>query len=258
MISKKIGFIGGGRAAKIFLGGFQRAGEMPEDVVVSDTNIDALNGLKEEFPGIRTALGDNRQAAMQDIVFIGLHPPVMTNVLSEIQAHLNADSILVSLAPKLTIARIAEMLDGFQRIVRMIPNAPSIINEGYNPIVFSKTFSDAERGELLSIFATLGESPEVGEELLEAYTILTAIGPTYLWFQLYELQELGKSFGLSDHQLEEGILKMVTGTVKTMYNSGLPPQEVMDLILLKPLAEEEENIKNIYRSKLEALYSSLK
>ena len=255
---KKVGFIGGGRAAKIFLGGFQRAGEMPEDIVVSDTNIDVLNGLKEEFPGIRIAPDDNRQAAMQDIIFVALPFSVMGKVLSEIQPHLNADSILVSLAPKLTITRISEMLKGFQRIVRMTPNAPSIVNEGYNPVVFSKSFNVVEKEELLTLFATLGESPEVPEEHLEAYTILTAIGPTYFWFQLYELQELGKSFGLSGQQLEEGISKMVTGAVKTMYSSGLSPQEVMDLILLKPLAEEEENIKNIYSSKLETLYSSLK
>lgn len=255
---KKTSFIDGGRAARIFLGGFHKAGKMPDDIVVSDINIDNLNSLKEKFPEIRIAPKDNRAAAMQDIIFVALHPPVMVNVLSEIKPHLNKNSILISLVPKLTISKISEILNGFQRIIRMIPNAPSIVNEGFNPIVFSKSFSDADRQALLSIFATLGESPEVSEELLEAYTILTAIGPTYLWFQLYELQKLGKSFGLSENQLEEGILKMVTGTVKTMYSSGLPPQEVMDLILIKPLAEDEENIKSSDRSKLDTLYNTLK
>jgi pyrroline-5-carboxylate reductase len=51
---------------------------------------------------------------------------------------------------------------------------------------------------------------------------------------------------------------MVTGTVKTMYESELAPESVIDLIPVKPLADEEENIKSIYRSKLPSLYKRLK
>jgi hypothetical protein len=37
-----------------------------------------------------------------------------------------------------------------------------------------------------------------------------------------------------------------------------PPIEVMDLIPVKPLGEEEANIRNIYRTKLQGLYGKLK
>jgi pyrroline-5-carboxylate reductase len=254
---KSIGFIGGGRVTKIILGGFQKAGSISKNIVVSDSNIDVLNSLKEKYTKI-SITQDNKQAAMQDIVFVALHPPVMSTIISEIRPYLKSGSIFVSLATKLTIAKISEMLGGFQRIVRMTPNAPSIINEGYNPVVFSEALTETEKNSLLGLFTSLGESPVVSEKMLEAYAIITAMSPTYLWFQLYELHDLGKSFGLSDQELEEGILKTVDGTVKTMYKSGLSPEEVMDLIPVKPLGDEEENIKNIYRSKLEALYEKIR
>jgi pyrroline-5-carboxylate reductase len=150
------------------------------------------------------------------------------------------------------------MLGGFSRIVRMTPNAPSIIGEGYNPVVFSRALAGAEKEALKGLFSSLGESPEVDEEKLEAYSIVTAMGPTYLWFQLYELHKMGRSFGLSDEDLKNGISKAVTGAVGTMYESGLPPEEVMDLIPVKPLGEDEEDIKKIYRSRLEAVFEKLK
>jgi pyrroline-5-carboxylate reductase len=116
----------------------------------------------------------------------------------------------------------------------------------------------ADKESLLAVFKILGDCPEVAEEKLESYAILTAKGPTYLWFQLYELQSLGRQFGLTDQDLHEGIFKMVTGAVKTMLESGLSPEDVMDHIPVKPLGEEEPNIKNGYRSKLTALYQKLK
>ncbi len=43
-----------------------------------------------------------------------------------------------------------------------------------------------------------------------------------------------------------------------MFESGLPPEHVMDLVPMKPLGEEEETIKNLYRTKLTAMYAKLK
>jgi pyrroline-5-carboxylate reductase len=258
MISQTIGFIGGGRVTRVILGGFKRAGEMPKQVVVGDTNIEVLNKLKEGFPEINIAPNDNKQPASKDIVFVALHPPVVSDVLNEIKSYVKPESIIVSLAPKLTIAKISERLQGFDRVVRILPNAPSIVNAGYNPIAFSQGLTETEKKQLISLFSFLGECPIVSEEKLEGYAILTAMGPTYLWFQLYEMQEIGKLFGLNYQEVEDGISKMVMGTVKTMRESGLSPAEIMDLIPVKPLEEEQENIKNIYRSKLEALFEKLK
>jgi pyrroline-5-carboxylate reductase len=258
MISKSIGFIGGGRVTWVILGGFKRAREMPKQVVVSDINIEVLKKLKERFPEISIAPNDNKQPASKDIIFVALHPPVASDVLSEIKSYVKPKSIIVSLAPKLTIAKISERLEGFDRVVRILPNAPSIVNAGYNPLAFSQGLTETEKKQLISMFSVLGECPRVSEEKLEGYAILTAMGPTYLWFQLYELQEIGKLFGLNYQEVGDGISKMVMGAVKTMRESGLSPVEVMDLILVKPLEEEQENIKNIYRSKLEALFKKLK
>ena len=258
MINKSIGFIGGGRVTRVILGGFKRAGEMPKQVVVSDTNIEVLNKLKEGFPEISIAPSDNKGPASKDIVFVALHPPVASDVLREIKSYLKPESIIVSLAPKLTIAKISQSLGGFDRVVRILPNAPSIVNAGYNPIAFSQGLSETEKKQLISMFSILGECPSVSEEKLEGYAILTAMGPTYLWFQLYELQEIGKLFGLNYQEVEDGISKMVIGAVKTMRESGLPPEEIMDLIPLKPLEDDQDNIRNVYRSKLEALFKRLK
>lgn len=256
MKAKSMGFIGGGRITRIILRGLERSGQLPSAIVVSDVNADNLNKLREEFPSIVIAPNDNRQPAACDIVFISLHPPVIVETLPDLRSALAPTAVLVSLAPKVTIARMQAL--GFDRVVRMIPNAPSVTNKGYNPMAFAPAIDAAERSALRELFQTLGECPEVPEEHLEAYAILTAMGPTYLWFQLFELQAIAQSFGLSPQAVAEGIARMVAGAVETMFAASLSPAEVMDLVPVKPLAEEEEKIREMYRTRLTALYAKLK
>lgn len=256
-MSRTVGFIGGGRITRILLGGFKKTDAMPQRVIVSDPNTEGLNLLKGQFPEIHTAGSDNTQPASADVVFLAVHLSVVKDVLKEIASHLKPEATLISLVPKCSIVSLSEFLGGFHRIVRMIPNAPTIVNRGYNPIAFSTTFTETEKTEVFEMLRPLGECPEVEEKHLEAYAVLTAMGPTYLWYLLYELQELGESFGLSAQAAQEGIAAMVTGAVRTMCDSGLLSAEVMDLIPVKPLEDEEETIKNIYKSKLETLFLRL-
>jgi len=255
---KSMGFIGGGRVTKILLNGFKKSKIELDNVVVYDTNSESLKELKKEFPEIKTVSDDNEPAVYQDMVYLAVHPPAMAEVLGKIKPHLNPDSTVISLAPKPQIQQISSLLGGFTRIVRMIPNAPSIINEGYNPISFAPEINDSEKKEILKLFNVLGVSPEVDENKLEAYAVLTAMGPTYFWFQFNELAELGHSFGLEDKEIKDCLPKMIMGATKTFYQSELSSEEVMDLILVKPLGEEEEKIKTAYQARLGAMFQQLK
>jgi pyrroline-5-carboxylate reductase len=258
MRETKISFVGGGRVAKIMLGGWAKAGQMPAEIVVSDLDAGALARLASAFPSVRPVGNDNSQAAGQDIVFLAVHPPHVGAVLADVKSSLKPDAILVSLAPKWTIEKLAGLLNGFTRIARVIPNAPSIVGRGYNPIAYGSSLTEQDRGDLARLFAGLGESPEVEERKLESYAILTAMGPTYLWPQLYELLSLAQSFGLTGTESSAGLAAMVTGAVAAMNDAGLTPEEVQDLIPVKPLAELQSTILEGYRTKLTAVAEKIR
>ncbi len=258
MIEKTLGFIGGGRVTRILLEGFKRKGTDFQKIVVSDINPGILKTLKERFQIITTAPGNNILPASSDIMFIALHPPAVLPALGEIKSFLKQEAVLISLAPKITMAKISEILGGFTRIARTIPNAPSIVNAGYNPVVFGAGINPEERKEMLRLFSTLGECPVVKEDALEAYAVLTAMGPTYFWFQWEELARMGEAFGIDPDEARKAISYMIEGAAKTLFHSDLIPEEVMDLIPVRPLVEEEGRIREVYRSRLEALHSKLK
>jgi pyrroline-5-carboxylate reductase len=257
MHHKTIGFIGGGRITRIFLGGWQRANDLPANIVVSDCNSESLAKLKTHFPGVQTAAGSSA-AASQDIVFLAVHPPVMVEAAAGIKGTLKPGALVVSLAPKFTMAKLSGLLGGFARLARVIPNAPSVVNFGFNPVAFAPALTSADKTEVTGLLSPLGECPEVAEEKLEAYALLTAMGPTYLWFQLQALREVAAGFGLSDVEITPALKRMVCGAARTLLESGFTPAEVMDLIPVKPLAEMEPQVAEMYRTRLPAIYQKIK
>ncbi|MCX6997336.1 MAG: NAD(P)-binding domain-containing protein [Kiritimatiellaeota bacterium] len=257
MNAAKVGFIGGGRVARIFLEGWRRAQALPEAITMSDLNIDVLGYMKARFPAIHTTC-DNMKAAKQDIVFLGVHPPVMAEAAAGIKGRLEPGALVVSLAPKFTIARLTELLGGFARIARVIPNAPSVINVGYNPVAFGPALTTEDRAALTALLTPLGECPEVAEDKLEAYAVLSAMGPTYLWFQLQALREVAAGFGLDDAEIASALKRTVCGATRTLLESGLTPAEVLDLVPVKPLAEMEAQVGELYRTRLPAIYQKIK
>jgi pyrroline-5-carboxylate reductase len=183
---------------------------------------------------------------------------VLAEAAESAAAALKPTAILVSLAPKFTIAKLAALLGGFARIARANPNAPSVIGAGMNPIVFGPALTPADRAMVAGLFAPLGDSPEVAEEKIEAYAVFTAMGPTYLWFQMQVLRELAVGFGLTQAEANAGLKRMVCGAARTLVDSGLPPADVMDLVPVKPLAGMEPSVLECYRTRLPALFQKIR
>ena len=177
--------------------------------------------------------------------------------LEKIKEEVSTQTILISLAPKITIRRMAEVLP-ISQIVRLIPNATSVINHGYNPVSFATEMSEIQKWYILEMLNLLGHTFETAEEKLEGYALLSAMLPTYFWFQWNELENIGTQFGLSDAECRESIYETLNAALNTMYRSGMCPNDVMNLIPIKPIGANEDQIKVIYQEKLMGLWEKIK
>jgi pyrroline-5-carboxylate reductase len=255
MKTKTLGFIGGGRITRIFLQAFRNKDVSFDSVVVYDHNPENGANLKKQFPFI--GLSGIEKATAQELVMIALHPPVIMETLDKIKSIIPEKTFLISLAPKISIGKISEKLGNAARIVRLIPNATSIINEGYNPVCFSSSIQEGEKQSLLEIFGTLGKTFEVPESKLEAYAIVSAMAPTYFWFQWKKLCEIGQQIGLDKEASEQAVSQTLYAALNTMFKSGLDWNEVRDLIPVKPIGEYEEEIMNMFENKLVGLHQKI-
>ena len=252
---KRVGFIGGGRVARVLVGGWRHAGGSPVEVLVNEPDEAAFARLAELCPEVRRSSMEDAAAA--DVVFLALHPPILAPMLPALRPCLGAHALVVSLAPKIPLRALTAGL-GTARLVRMIPNAPSIIGRGYNPVAFGEGLDAAARQDLSVLFAPWGAWPEVKESDLEAYAILTGMGPTYYWYQWQALREVAGQFGMSPERADEALRHMLDGALATLLQSGLPPAAVMDLIPVRPLQAIEESVTAAYGSALPALFAKIR
>lgn len=250
-----IGFIGGGRITRIILQAFENRSLRFNSAVVYDPDHEVLENLQKKFPFIISS--DLTECAKQDLVILAVHPPAMMETLTSIREIINKESVILSLAPKFNINKISEVL-ATHKIIRMIPNATSYINKGYNPVYFDESFGKEEKRKFLEIFSMLGETFEVEEYKLEGYAIVSAMLPTYFWFQWEKIEGIALETGLSEKDAIESIEHTLLYSIYLFYRSELNHEEVIDLIPVKPIGDHESEIREIYETRLMGLYEKIR
>lgn len=252
----KPGFIGGGRITRIILQAFANRSVKFDSVLVVEPDLDVLTSLKSDFEGIISVTPDEL-ASRSDLIFIAVHPPAVMEVVQKISGKTLNSAVIISLAPKITIEKLSGILAN-NAIARMIPNATSFINEGYNPISFSGSVSKELMADLLALLGVMGETFIVDESKLEAYAIASAMLPTYFWFQWRKMEEIAVITGFSDKEAKKLVHTTLEKSLRLYYDSGLSADEVIDLIPVKPIGDHEEEIEDILESKLLALFNKIK
>jgi len=256
MENKTLGFIGGGRITRIILHAFRNKNLDFDSISVYDPDTEVTDHLKKQFTGINIA-GSSSEPAVRDIVFLAVHPPVLMETLKEIGNVVREEAVIVSLAPKITVEQIITVIRARQ-IIRMIPNATSYINKGYNPVYFSASFNKKEKKQLIRLFRSLGKTIEVEEKELEPYAIVSAMLPTYFWFQWKKMEDIAVKTGFTEKESRQIIKSTLRRTLRLYFDSGLSTEEVVDLIPVKPIGEHEKEIETILEKKLLGLYEKIK
>ena len=256
MKTNSLGFIGGGRITRIFLQGFKNKSVLFESVKIYECKKETCEMLAIAYPEVECSK-KIELVASQEMVIIAVHPPMVMETLEKIKDSVNEKTIVISLAPKITIEKMASVLPT-KKLVRMIPNATSLVNEGFNPVSFHPEMQKKERKQIKKLFKSLGKIFETEEEKLESYAIVSAMLPTYFWFQWLEIERIAKVTGLTVKEARRAVKSTMKKAIKLYYNSGLSPLEVMDLIPIKPIGDDETIITDIFDTRLMELYDKIR
>ena len=251
-----IGFIGGGRIARILLLSFKNAKNHIKQIYFSEIQEEKCKKMEKEFPDAKSTTMD--EVMKQDIIFSTVYLPSILQIFATYKGKLTSKQVLVSVSPKLQLNEISEALGGHPNIARLIPNVPMVIKKGFNPIAVCQDFLSNHVSILINFLGVFGRCVIVEENKLEVYSLLAAMVPTYFWFQVFELQKLGKSYGLSEEEIKEGITEMIKGSTKIMFSKKISREEALDLIPLQPMAEIEDIVMDSYEQVLDILSKKLR
>jgi pyrroline-5-carboxylate reductase len=249
------GFLGGGIIAGVFIERLLSGGGVPAgNLLASDVRPERLDLLRRDL-GIRVS-ADNREAArFGDVVFVAVPPNAVKAVLAEVRDELRPQVLVVSLAAAVPTPVMEEAIGRPAAVVRVIPNTPSLIGRGMNPHCLGRHVRSEDLGFVEKLLALFGETIRVEEQLMNAATALTAVGPTYVFPVIKALKDAAVRLGLPEREAQWAAAHTVLGAAQLVLETGRDPDALKMMIGMRPLKEDEAQA--LFRGAVEAAFEKL-
>lgn len=224
-LDQRISFLGGGNMATALISGLLAAGtSRPNRLCASDVNTEALRELRVRH-GIETT-PDNAHACRSDVLVLSVKPQVFPVLLPEIAPHVRKDQLVISIAAGVPLAVIEAGLGPEARVVRAMPNTPALVGAGATALAPGSRATAADLDVASQIFASVGVTVQVAEDLMDAVTALSGSGPAYVFLLAEALIDAGVRVGLSREQATSLATQTVYGAGKLMAESHEPAESL--------------------------------
>ncbi|MFT0692939.1 pyrroline-5-carboxylate reductase [Acinetobacter bereziniae] len=218
-----ITFIGGGNMAQALIGGLLSRGLPATRITVSDP-FEKIRLLLQEKDVHVTE--DNIEAIKHaDIVVFAVKPQVLGSVLKPLKGLLD-DKLLISIVAGAEIKTISD-LTGSERIVRVMPNTPALVQTGAHGIYANPEVSTKDRELTTQVLAATGLTLWVNSEAqIDAVTAVSGSGPAYFFYMMESMIRAGKNMGLDEKVATALTLQTALGAAQMAITSSSAPSDL--------------------------------
>jgi pyrroline-5-carboxylate reductase len=230
MSSPTLAFLGAGNMAEALIRGLLRSGRtQPASIIATARRSERLAELSRSY-GVRTT-SDNLAATREaDVVVLSVKPQAMDGVLTQVAPGIDASKLVISVAAGVPIAALERRLGAGARIVRTMPNTPSLVGAGACAIAAGAHATQADLEQASHIFEAVGVSTVVEESLLDAVTGLSGSGPAYIFLIIEALSDAGVKVGLPRYTALKLAAQTVLGSAQLLIETGEHPGHLKDQV----------------------------
>lgn len=220
-----IGFIGGGNMAEAIIKGiFAKYGR---DIMVSEPRDERRTYLERTY-NIKTT-PDNKEVVNNcKIIILAVKPQNMDSVTAEISDLITNEKIVVSIAAGITLSYLSKRLKT-KKIIRIMPNAPALIQEGMSVMSMCECVHDKEIGLIKDIFMSIGTLVVLPEKYMDAVTALSGSGPAFFACFVEAMIEGGVKMGLGKDNATELAVQTFLGTARLL-DTGMSPSKLREMV----------------------------
>jgi pyrroline-5-carboxylate reductase len=198
---RMIAFIGAGNMTQSIVGGMVQSGYPANYITVSNPSTDKLERLQQQF-GVNITPNNIDAVVTADVVVLAVKPQLMATVCEQLKAEVPdlGDKLIISIAAGIRIAKYQDYL-GASRIIRVMPNTPSLVGQGMTGLVTHAATTDDDRDFASSIFDRVGKTLWVNDEdQIDILSALAGSGPAYFFEFMASLQKAAVALGFNAEQ----------------------------------------------------------
>ena len=211
--------------ARAIIGGLKNNGFNTTAISVIELDAVKREQLAQEF---NVNVTDNYADIVNtDVVLLAVKPQQLKAVCSQLSALLNTQ-LIISIAAGVRSTDMSRWLNGYQAIVRVMPNTPAQIQAGMSALYAMASVSQTQRDQATTILAAVGKTLWLADESkMDAVTAISGSGPAYVFYLIEALQEAGVGLGLTDKEANMLALQTFAGA------SLLATQSIEDIKTLR-------------------------
>lgn len=223
----KIGFIGMGNMGYSMLKGVLNYLN-PQDIIFTCLSSEKKEKISNET-GVRYAESNAECANSAKYIILAVKPQVYNTVLKNIQNVITEESVIISLAPGITIAAIKEELGTDIKVVRAMPNTPALVGEGMTGICYENGELDfAEKEFVEQFFNSFGKVVTVPEKLMSGVVCASGSSPAYVYMFIEALADSVVKYGIPRQEAYKLVAQTVLGSAKMVLETGEHPGKLKD------------------------------
>lgn len=227
---KKIGFIGAGNMGGAILGGILKSKMMDnEHIMASAKSERTMERLKKEH-NVHVTKDSKEVAEFSDLIVIGVKPNIYDEVLEEIKDVIDDKKIIITIAAGKTIESVENIIGNDKKIVRTMPNTPSLVGEGMTSLSPNKNISKEELDFVKSLFDSLGKSEVVNEDLIHAVIGASGSSTAYAFMFIEAIADGAVRAGMPRDKAYKFAAQGVLGAAKMVLEEDKHPGELKDMV----------------------------
>jgi pyrroline-5-carboxylate reductase len=228
MNNRKIGFIGCGKMAQAMIAGMLHSDFISrENLLVSSKTEQTSELVKEKFQ-IETTLDNKKVAAYADLLIIAVKPHLYGNVLLEMKNSLKENTIIITIAAGVDLAFIQDQLEGNRKVIRSMPNTPSLVREGMTVFCANKNVNEEEIRYTKELFSSFGKVEQIEEQLMDYIPAISGSSPAYVYLFIEALADGGVRSGIPRNVAYKLAAQSVLGAAKMVLDTGKHPGILKD------------------------------
>lgn len=164
--------------------------------------------------GIHTHFDNSSILPDSDILFLGVKPSMMPQVLTQISNTIPRTCVVISIAAGLKLDWFYKQLNPRTPFVRAMPNIAAAIGQSATPLIANEFVTHEQKSIVETLFSSVGITNWIKEESeIDAYTALSGSGPAYVFLFMESLINGATSLGLSKDIATSFALQTVLGAV---------------------------------------------
>lgn len=257
-MKKKITFIGSGKITNAIISGLIFENYPKNHITVCSPTLKNRTKLKKNY-GVNSSHDNIKHSKKADIIIIAVKPEIIPKICKDLKNKIEFNKkIILTTAAGVPIKKYQKLLFPKIKLIRIMPNILSLINQGFTGMYASSTVSNREKIIVEKIIKKIGKILWLKQENdIHKITCITGSGPAYFFLFMEFIQKEAEKLGFKKKLAKQLVTQLAKGS--SLLASNKKQYSFYDLkkLVCSKKGTTIKGLKEFYQSNLDKIISKV-